>query len=434
MELPERKEAILLIGTVLKNYGGRKLPIIYNAIREAFPRHVPLYAFFVKVYHDGITASELFNALFPKLITPAPKKQLTPKTRNVKHGIRHDPFEVRRPDVKKKNWLRDFDNPSIVFSKLGSKGDVALCDMNDEEARRRYEASGNMLFVFEAFFRRVDMLSGSLSEPQIRDAKPKSHEYWLHDGGGLCLSIKPDGTKQWCLVDHYFGNHPDHYFGDYPDRSLSYARRYYLAWRDLIAKGKCQSTTDKEEYEREIEARIDCHYDEEPHVSIPAWMAQSLSDGFKQYYSRRFIHGKDATLDESFGVGGKKHHEEFDTFTIDSRTLVEKTREVQWNCNLAFATACKYALRILELESSARGDNIDYKYTHALVTTLCANEARGDYGTYAAWYKDKGYTFVADKMLRESFMELIEAIDPDMKQEIENDMKDSRKKHFKNLL
>jgi len=294
--------------------------------------------------------------------------------------------------------------------------------MMNDEARRRYEASGNMLFVLEAFFRRVDILCGKLSEPQVRDAKPKKREYRLDDGGGLCLLITPDGSKQWHIGDHCFADYT------FPERSLSYARRYYLAWRDLVSKGKYPAT---EEYEREIEARIDCLYDNEPDVPIPAWMAQALTDAFKQHYSRNFLHHKNTTLDDILGISGKKYREEFDIFTIDDRTLVDKAREVQWTCNLAFATACKHAKRILELDSSARGDNIDRKATYPLLRTVRERESRGDYGDLSAWCNGKSYAPLVNHYIRESFLELMDMIDPQLRLEIENDMKDVRKRWLK---
>lgn len=38
-----------------------------------------------------------------------------------------------------------------------------------------------------------------LNDTQIRKAKPENKEYKLSDGGGLSISVKPNGSKTWIL-------------------------------------------------------------------------------------------------------------------------------------------------------------------------------------------------------------------------------------------
>ncbi|HOP39886.1 MAG TPA: Arm DNA-binding domain-containing protein [Geobacteraceae bacterium] len=390
---------------------------------------------FKKAYKIGLPARKiLFQAIrekYPKENRENQKKesviviqkQRLPEAENIKHRKRN-PLEIKEtPIVSSKNWRKTFDDPAVVFTNLGSRGDTGLCDMADQEARRKYNASGNMLYVLESFFRRVDMLCGGLSEDQIREAKPWKEPFEMHDGGGLFLLVEPDGSKKW-----YIG---DDYIGDYPHYSLSYARCYYYARQDIFTKG--ESFDDPKELKREIELRIDCFYDDEPDVPIPAWMAQALADGFKQYYSRKFLHGKDITLDGVFGITGDKRQRQFDMFTIDTSKLVEKTREVQWYCNLTFSAAIKHALRIFKKEPEACGDNIEYKFIHADIETVRADESRGRYGNYGEWCKANDRTPFMFHPNREEYMDLMEAIDPKLRMSIEKDMLNPRRRLLNNL-
>ena len=38
-----------------------------------------------------------------------------------------------------------------------------------------------------------------LNDTQIRKARPENKEYKLSDGGGLSISVKPNGSKTWIL-------------------------------------------------------------------------------------------------------------------------------------------------------------------------------------------------------------------------------------------
>ena len=46
-----------------------------------------------------------------------------------------------------------------------------------------------------------------LTEMQIKNAKPKAAPYKLYDEGGLCLLIRPTGTKVWQLALDTFSRH-----------------------------------------------------------------------------------------------------------------------------------------------------------------------------------------------------------------------------------
>lgn len=455
MPLPNDSDSILKIDFVLKQY---KDPVrIFKELHSVFPNHMPSSEQFRASYQPGMDTYALLNALSSEKTASKPQDSHLSQNNNAKHGNRKDPLEVRRPELKVNNWRDNYDDPTCIL--LESLGDTKLVDMCEKDVRTQYESTGNMLFVLEAFFRRVDRLTGGLSEAELLHSKPKDKAYTLYDGGGLYLVVNPDNTKQWYFQFSLMVNtrkrpvkvNPDFskqwqvktrihkcrakHIGDYPKINLHYARRYREAANNLLVKRKYPFSK-----KNNIEAIIDCIYDDEKDVPIPAWMAQALADGFKHYYSRRFLSGKqDTTLDAVFGIEGKNRFHEFSDFSIDNRTLVNKAREVQWYCNLKFAPALEFARRIIECEYTADGSNFDdeelYRFTHAELKTICQDESRGKYGSYAKWYQDKEYGYLANRMLRDSFFELIEILDESsktsLKIEIEAAMNDTHKRLFK---
>lgn len=447
MRLSEYKDIIKEINDVFNKTNRESQVDIFRALLDIFPRQVPPQEQFNTVYHPELSARQLVRALFPpKKYTNNPQLP-TPTGINARYGNRKDPIETRRPCRKVRNWREHFDDPTCVL--LDSIGDTKLCDMMGKDSRKRYEATGNVLFVLQAFFRRVDQLTGALSEIELQCAKPEKNAYSLDDGGGLHLVVNPDGTKQWYLkicrkiktrkkaveVDPDFAKQwhvathinkwRTKHFGDYPQTTLHYARRYRDTANKLLNKRKYPFSK-----KNNIEAMIDCIYDDENDVPIPAWMAQALADGFKHYYSKRFLHNKqDTTLDAVFGIEGTKTYNEFSPFSVSNRTLVEEAREIQWYCNLKFATALNFAVRKIESEYDAKGDGKDiYKFTHAEIRTICQDESRGKYPSFGAWCEDKGYSFLANFSSREDFLSFVKAFNSELGADIETAMKDPHKR------
>jgi hypothetical protein len=195
MKLSECKdaynEALEKIEIILKKFNRDDYVGIYKAFLDAFPGQVPPNREFVAVYNPDITARHLLRELYSVNSPQEPQKRRPPLNKNAKYGNRKDPFEVRRPVLKVNNWREKYADPTCIL--LESLGDTELVDMCEKEVRIQYEATGNILFVLEAFFRRVDQLTGGLSEARLQDAKPQEKAYALHDGGGLCLLVHPDG-------------------------------------------------------------------------------------------------------------------------------------------------------------------------------------------------------------------------------------------------
>jgi hypothetical protein len=64
----------------------------------------------------------------------------------------------------------------------------------------------------------------SLSEYQIRAAKPKETPYKLTDGQGLTLLVSPSGARLWRLRYRFSGREAMIALGSYPATSLREAR------------------------------------------------------------------------------------------------------------------------------------------------------------------------------------------------------------------
>jgi integrase len=78
----------------------------------------------------------------------------------------------------------------------------------------------------------------TLTNTEVKQAKPKDKVYKLSDGGGLQLRVKPNGTKSW-LLDYFkpfTKKRTSLGLGAYPEVSLAEARKKRVAARELLAK------------------------------------------------------------------------------------------------------------------------------------------------------------------------------------------------------
>lgn len=80
-------------------------------------------------------------------------------------------------------------------------------------------------------------LAKPLTDIQVKNAKVKSADYRLADGGGMYLLISKDGAKYWRMDYRLNGRRNTLAFGKYGDISLSKAREERQAARDLINEG-----------------------------------------------------------------------------------------------------------------------------------------------------------------------------------------------------
>lgn len=78
----------------------------------------------------------------------------------------------------------------------------------------------------------------TLTNTEVKQAKPKDKVYKLSDGGGLQLRVKTNGTKSW-LLDYFkpfTKKRTSLGLGAYPEISLAEARKKRVAARELLAK------------------------------------------------------------------------------------------------------------------------------------------------------------------------------------------------------
>jgi len=77
----------------------------------------------------------------------------------------------------------------------------------------------------------------SLTDVNVKNAKPKEKPYKLYDSGGLFIIVTPAGGKWWRLKYRFGGKEKLLSLGVYPDIGLKEARRRRDEARELIAKG-----------------------------------------------------------------------------------------------------------------------------------------------------------------------------------------------------
>jgi integrase len=80
-------------------------------------------------------------------------------------------------------------------------------------------------------------LRSSLSDLQIRKAKPKDKSYKLQDGGGMYLLITPAGGKLWRIDYRFAGRRKTLSIGPYPVIPLAEAREKLLKVKQWLASG-----------------------------------------------------------------------------------------------------------------------------------------------------------------------------------------------------
>ncbi len=81
-----------------------------------------------------------------------------------------------------------------------------------------------------------------LTEASCKAAKPKAKLYYLNDGAGLRLRVRPDGSRTWIYRYRLGGKEKSAGLGSYPTVSLQVARAKALESREHVVKGDSPST------------------------------------------------------------------------------------------------------------------------------------------------------------------------------------------------
>jgi len=74
----------------------------------------------------------------------------------------------------------------------------------------------------------------SLTDTEIKKAKPSTKDYQMGDGDGLSLVIRKKGTKTWRYEFRLKGKKDKYHYGNYPQISLVNARKIHAVARELI--------------------------------------------------------------------------------------------------------------------------------------------------------------------------------------------------------
>jgi integrase len=84
-----------------------------------------------------------------------------------------------------------------------------------------------------------------LTEASCKAAKPTNAVYYLNDGGGLRLRIKPNGSRSWIYRFRIDGKENTNSLGTYPQVSLQIARTKLTAAKQHVVRGDNPSTANR---------------------------------------------------------------------------------------------------------------------------------------------------------------------------------------------
>ncbi len=98
----------------------------------------------------------------------------------------------------------------------------------------------------------------ALTDPKVRQAKPKEKTYKLSDEKGMYLEITPKGQKYWRLKYRYGGKEKRLALGVYPDISLKKARKKRDEARELLSKGIDPSAAKRAAKHQQHESEANC--------------------------------------------------------------------------------------------------------------------------------------------------------------------------------
>lgn len=120
-----------------------------------------------------------------------------------------------------------------------------------------------------------------LTEASCKAAKPKQDMYYLNDGGGLRLRIKPNGSRSWIYRFRLDGKENTNSLGTYPQVSLLIARMKLAEAKEHVVKGDNPSTANRIAKANQIikgEATFGAIARE--------WLAHNKSEWSSHYYER----------------------------------------------------------------------------------------------------------------------------------------------------
>lgn len=96
-----------------------------------------------------------------------------------------------------------------------------------------------------------------LNDLKIKRLKPREELYRIADHSGLCIEIRPSGSKFWRYRYRFLNKAKMLTIGQYPEITLAYARLKTMEYREHLAKGVDPSSHQKSERLEAIKANND---------------------------------------------------------------------------------------------------------------------------------------------------------------------------------
>lgn len=121
-------------------------------------------------------------------------------------------------------------------------------------------------------------LGVSLTDMEIRRAKPRDKTFKLTDSGGLYLAISPTGGRQWRWKFRHGGQERALSLGAYPQVGLAEARRQRDIARDHLKAGKDPSLEKKRQVERRLNSTFEHIAGEWFESRKAGWVPKHASD------------------------------------------------------------------------------------------------------------------------------------------------------------
>ncbi|NML99664.1 integrase arm-type DNA-binding domain-containing protein [Paraburkholderia sp. RP-4-7] len=136
----------------------------------------------------------------------------------------------------------------------------------------------------------------SLTELQVRKAKPAEQPYRLADGKGLYLQVMPNGSRYWRMKYRVDGKEKVAAFGVYPEVSLADARKACLVARQQLAAGTDPSAQKKETKRlRALEATSSFE-------GVAREWFESQRDGWTEVYAGKVINSLEVDVFPKIGT------------------------------------------------------------------------------------------------------------------------------------
>jgi integrase len=92
-----------------------------------------------------------------------------------------------------------------------------------------------------------------LSDRACKTAKARKAIYYLNDGAGLRLQVRPNGALYWMLRYHLAGRESTYQLGKYPDLTLDQARKDARTAREMVTNGLSPSIERKLSVKRNVQ-------------------------------------------------------------------------------------------------------------------------------------------------------------------------------------